>query len=60
MSDSIGSSDHPEFASDSWALKFLGMSYRKALLEAIDIDHSGFISVQEINKFTEAKPAGYS
>ncbi len=56
MSDYVGSSDHPDY----WALKFLGVSYRKALLEAIDVDHSGYISVQEVNEFTKAKPPEYT
>ena len=60
MSDYVGSSDHQELSSDCWALKFLGVSYRKALLEAIDIDHSGYVSVQEVNVFTKAMPPEYT
>ncbi|KAF8336264.1 uncharacterized protein EI90DRAFT_3045091 [Cantharellus anzutake] len=60
MSDCIESPGHPELVSDHWTLKFLGVSYRNALLEAIDIDHSSYVSVQEINKFTETKPAGHT
>ncbi|KAF8336266.1 uncharacterized protein EI90DRAFT_3045103 [Cantharellus anzutake] len=60
MGDCIGSPSLPELVCDRWTLEFFGPSYRKALLEAIDIDHSGYVSVQEINKFTETKPAGYT
>lgn len=55
--------DEPQVAtaesrSEAWAMKFLGVSYRVPLLHVIDPDLSGFVSVAEANKFTEAKPPG--
>ncbi|KAF8318725.1 hypothetical protein DL93DRAFT_339692 [Clavulina sp. PMI_390] len=41
---------------ETWALKFLSVSYRNTLLHALDPDYSGFISVAEANHFTSTKP----
>lgn len=41
---------------DAWTLKFLDNTYRNALIELIDTDCSGFVSVQEVNQFTQSKP----
>ena len=45
--------DAPE--SEAWAIKFLTVSHRNALLHAVDPDYSGFVSVNEANQFTDAK-----
>jgi len=46
--------DVPE--SEAWAVRFLAVSHRTALLNVVDPDFSGFVSVNEANKFTNAKP----
>ena len=46
--------DVPE--SEAWAVKFLAVSHRTALLHAVDQDYSGFVSVSEANQFTDGKP----
>jgi hypothetical protein len=45
-----------EARSESWAVKFLGVAHRVPLLQAIDRDYSGFVSVAEVNRFVEEKP----
>lgn len=46
-----------ETRSESWAVKFLGVAYRVPLLQAIDRDYSGFVSIAEANRFTDEKPS---
>lgn len=48
--------DVPE--SERWALQFLGVAHRMALLHTIDPDYSGFVSVDEANAFTGSMPEG--
>lgn len=47
-----------EARSQLWAMKFLGVFYREPLLHVLDPDLSGFVSVAETNKFTDAIPEG--
>lgn len=54
--------DEPEVAvaesrSEAWAVQFLGVAHRVPLLQTIDRDYSGFVSVAEVNRFTDAKPS---
>jgi hypothetical protein len=46
-----------EARSESWAVKFLGVAHRVPLLQAIDRDYSGYVSVAEVNRFTDEKPS---
>ena len=41
---------------DTWALPYLDSQYLQTINEAIDDDASGFITVEEINLFTKARP----
>ena len=41
---------------DKWALKYIQISRVRAILEAFDDDASGFVTTQEINAFTRARP----
>ena len=41
---------------DKWALKYINVNYVRAILEAFDDDASGFVTVQEVNAFTRARP----
>ncbi|KAI0633747.1 hypothetical protein C8Q77DRAFT_1157911 [Trametes polyzona] len=45
---------------DMWALKYVDVQYISAIAEACDEDTSGFITIQEINKFTSSRPQGWS
>ncbi|KAH9474631.1 hypothetical protein JR316_0013095 [Psilocybe cubensis] len=46
--------------SDEWVLEFIDVAYVRPIVEAMDEDGSGFISVQEANRFALARPAGMS
>ncbi|KIK51740.1 hypothetical protein GYMLUDRAFT_181097, partial [Collybiopsis luxurians FD-317 M1] len=48
------------FKDDRWALKYIDVSRVQAILEAIDDDSTGFISVKEVNTFVASKPSGWS
>lgn len=43
---------------DKWALRYLAVSYVHPIIEAMDEDCSGYISVKEANKFAKARPPG--
>lgn len=45
-----------EARSEEWAAHFLTVPYRVPLLQEIDRDCSGFVSVAEANAFVERKP----
>lgn len=47
-----------ESESDTWVLKHINVSHVQPIIEAIDLDGSGFISVQEANKFALSRPKG--
>ncbi len=44
---------------DRWALKYINVSHVQPILEAIDDDGTGFISVKEVNTFVTSKPSGW-
>ena len=41
---------------DKWALTHITISNARAILEAFDCDASGFLTIQEVNDFTRARP----
>ena len=41
---------------DSWALQFIHVHWLGAIVEAVDDDHSGFITITELNKFIDDLP----
>ena len=43
-------------AEDSWALEHINISLVHPLIEAIDNDGSSFVTVNELNDFTSARP----
>ncbi|KAF5370541.1 hypothetical protein D9757_010124 [Collybiopsis confluens] len=45
---------------DRWALKYIKVSRLQPILEAIDDDGTGFISIKEVNTFVGFKPDGWS
>ena len=49
---SIMSSRNP----DAWAIKFFNLTRLQPILEAIDDDASGFVTISEMNRFTCSRP----
>ncbi|KAK0187865.1 hypothetical protein F5146DRAFT_731520 [Armillaria mellea] len=45
-----------EYEKDQWTLAYLNSPHLQPLLEAIDDDATGFITIREINTFVESKP----
>lgn len=44
--------------SDEWVLDYIDVAYVQPIVEAMDEDGSGFISVKEANSFALARPKG--
>ena len=42
--------------SDSWAVKYINVGHARSIMEAFDDDASGFVTVNEVNKFTRLRP----
>lgn len=45
---------------DRWALAYINAAYVQSILEAVDDDGTGYISIKEVNTFVEERPAGWS
>lgn len=41
---------------DAWAIEFLSRSHLSPLMEAVDPDFSGHVTIKEINDFTSSRP----
>ena len=41
---------------DKWTLKYININYARTISEAFDTDASGFVTTQEVNAFTRARP----
>jgi hypothetical protein len=41
---------------NGWLLEYIDVSHVRPIVEAMDADGSGFISVKEINQFARARP----
>jgi len=44
---------------DEWALSYINPTFVQPILEAIDDDGTGFISVKEVNTFVTSRPNGW-
>lgn len=44
---------------DKWALDFINVAHLQSILEAIDDDGTGFISIKEANTFAIERPKGW-
>jgi len=44
---------------DSWILDYVDITHMQSIIEAIDEDCSGFITVNEANQFALARPEGW-
>ncbi|KAF5348141.1 hypothetical protein D9756_010783 [Leucocoprinus leucothites] len=49
----------PILHQDLWALQYINVSHLNAILEAIDDDGTGFISIKEANTFANERPRGW-
>lgn len=45
---------------DKWALAYINAAYVQPILEAVDDDGTGFVSVKEVNTFVASRPEGWS
>ncbi|KIM45643.1 hypothetical protein M413DRAFT_344967 [Hebeloma cylindrosporum] len=45
---------------DKWALAYINAAYVQPILEAVDDDGTGFVSVKEVNTFVGSRPDGWS
>ncbi|KXN91180.1 hypothetical protein AN958_02747 [Leucoagaricus sp. SymC.cos] len=50
----------PGLQDDTWTLEFIKAAHLQAILEAIDDDGTGFISIKEANTFAIERPKGWS
>ena len=44
---------------DRWALAYINAAYVQPILEAVDDDGTGFVSVKEVNTFAGSRPDGW-
>ena len=51
----ISNSSNP----DAWAIKYIDVMWVQPILEAIDDDASGFITISEVNRFTSSRPVDW-
>ncbi|OSC99819.1 hypothetical protein PYCCODRAFT_1513435 [Trametes coccinea BRFM310] len=45
---------------DMWALRCLGLKRLQHIVEVLDCDASGYVTIQEVNQFTTSRPEGWS
>jgi len=45
---------------DTWVFDFIDVGHIQPIVEAMDEDNSGFISVKEANKFALTRPKGWT
>ncbi|KAF7364190.1 Protein kinase domain-containing protein [Mycena sanguinolenta] len=45
---------------DRWALSYINVAHLQPILEAVDDDGSGFVSIAEANNFASKRPKGWS
>ncbi|KAJ7457844.1 hypothetical protein FB451DRAFT_1509189 [Mycena latifolia] len=45
---------------DRWALSYINVAHLQPILEAVDDDGTGFVSIKEANDFAVSRPAGWS
>ena len=43
-------------ALEDWALKYIDTTWLQSIMEAFDDDASGYITINELNRFTDALP----
>jgi hypothetical protein len=45
---------------DKWALAYINAAYVQPILEAVDDDGTGFVSVNEVNTFVAERPDNWT
>ncbi|TBU40766.1 hypothetical protein BD309DRAFT_992844 [Dichomitus squalens] len=45
---------------DAWTLEYIDLMHLQPVIEALDEDASGYITIQEVNQFTMSRPEGWS
>ncbi|KAI9064547.1 hypothetical protein FKP32DRAFT_1569626, partial [Trametes sanguinea] len=53
-------SQRPVNEEDVWALRCLDLKNLQRIVEVLDYDASGFVTIQEVNQFTTSRPEGWS
>jgi hypothetical protein len=41
---------------DNWALRYINIGRAHRIMEAVNADASGFVTVNEVNNFTQSRP----
>lgn len=59
ITQSLSVMDRQNEDDDKWAMKYISLSYIQPILEAFDDDGSGFISIKEVNDFTNSRPKNW-
>ncbi|PBK75065.1 hypothetical protein ARMSODRAFT_504209 [Armillaria solidipes] len=58
--EKLGTSERASDENDQWMLEYLNKAHLQPLLEAVDDDATGFITIREINTFAESKPKDWT
>lgn len=49
-------SSREQSRTDDWALEYISVTWLQPIMEAFDDDGSGYITITEVNQFTESLP----
>jgi hypothetical protein len=44
---------------DRWALAYLGVAHLQQIVEAVDDDGAGYLSIKEVNQFSRRRPENW-
>ena len=55
----VGSAISDSTDLDAWAIKYIDAMWVQPILEAMDDDASGFITISEVNRFTSSRPVDW-
>lgn len=54
--DAAAGSSKEQLRTDDWALDYISVTWLQPIMEAFDDDGSGYVTIAEINQFTDAMP----
>ncbi|GAW02631.1 hypothetical protein LENED_004297 [Lentinula edodes] len=60
VSDHVAPDWDPESEDDRWTHSYISVAHVQSILEAIDDDATGFITIKEVNEFTSSRPTGWT
>ena len=46
-------------STDGWAIKYINIGRARSVVEAFDEDTSGFVTINEVNHFTQSRPTNW-